>query len=47
MDIDVFTGDTTEYHYFLAVFEEMVEKKIDDARSRLTRLIKYTDGEPK
>ena len=34
------------YHYFLAVFEEVVEK-IDDARGRLTRLIKYTDGEPK
>ena len=25
----------------------MGEKKIDDARGRLTRLIKYTDGEPK
>ena len=47
VDIDVFTGDPTEYHYFLAVFEEVVEKKIDDARGRLTRLIKYTDGEPK
>ena len=34
------------YHYFLAVFDEVVEK-IDDARGRLTRLIKYTDGEPK
>ena len=47
VDIDVFTGDPTEYLYFLAVFEEVVEKKIDDARGRLTRLIKYTDGEPK
>ena len=47
VDIDVFTGDPTKYHYFLAVFEEVVDKKIDDARGRLTRLIKYTDGEPK
>ena len=47
VDIDVFTGDLTEYHYFLAVFEEVVEKKIDDARGRLSRLIKYTDREPK
>ena len=47
VDIVVFTGDPTEYHYFLAVFEEVVEKKIDDARGRLTRLIKCTDGEPK
>ena len=34
VDIDAFIGDPTEYHYFLAVLE-----KIDDARSRLTRLI--------
>ena len=47
VDIVVFTGDPTEYHYFLTVFEEVVEKKIDDARGRLTRLIKCTDGEPK
>ena len=47
VDIDVFTGDPTEYHYFLVVFEEVVEKKIDDARGMLTRLIKYTGGEPK
>ena len=47
VDIDVFTGDLTEYHYFLAVFEEVVEQKIDDARGRLSRLIKYTDREPK
>ena len=25
----------------------MLQKKIDDARGRLTRLIKYTDGGPK
>ena len=47
VDIDVFTGDPTKYHYFLAVFKEVVEKKIGDARGRLTRLIKYIDGEPK
>ena len=47
VDFDVFTGDPTKYHYFLAVFEEVVQKKIDDARGGLTRFIKYTDGEPK
>ena len=26
VDIDVLTGDLTEYHYLLAVFEEKVEK---------------------
>ena len=34
VDIDAFIGDPTKYHYFLAVLE-----KIDDVRSRLTRLI--------
>ena len=47
VDIDVFTGNPTEYHYFIAVFEEVVENKIDDASGRLTRLTKYNDGEPK
>ena len=47
VDIDVFTGNPTEYHYFLAAFDEVVEKKIDDARVRFIRLIKYTEGEPK
>ena len=35
------------YHYFVALFSEVVETKIDDPRGRLTRLIKYTVGEPK
>ena len=39
VDIDAFIGDPTEYHYFLAVLE-----KIDDARSRLTRLIICEDN---
>ena len=33
--------------YFIAVFEEVVEKKIDDPRVRLARLIRYTESEPK
>ena len=47
VDIDIFTGDPVDYHYFIAVFDKVVEKKIDDPRGRLTRLIKYTDGQPK
>ena len=35
------------YQHFIAVFDEVVEKKIDDPRGGLTRLIKYTDGQPK
>ena len=43
-DIDIFTGDPVHYHYFFDVFDEVVVKKIDYPRARLTRLIKYTDG---
>ena len=47
VDIDIFSGEPVDYHYFIAVFEEVVEKKIDDPRGRLARLISYTEGEPK
>ena len=30
VDIYIFSGDPVDYHYFIAVFEEVVEKKIDD-----------------
>ena len=34
-------------HYFMEVFKEVVEKKIEDPRGRLTRVIKYTTREAK
>ena len=45
-DVKIFNGDPVDYHYFIAVFDELIEKKIDDPRGRLTRLIKYTDSQP-
>lgn len=30
VDIDIFTVDPVDYHYFIAVFDEVAEKKIDD-----------------
>ena len=47
VDIDIFSGDPVDYHYFIAVFEEVVEKKIDDPQGRLARVIRYTYGKPK
>ena len=47
INIDVFGGNPLEFHYFMAVFDEAVEKKIEDPRGKLTRLIKYTTGEVK
>ena len=43
--IDIFRGDTLEYHYFILVFREVVELKIVDPHGRLVRLVKYTEGE--
>ena len=36
-----------EFHYFIAVFKEVVEKRVDDERGKLTPLIKYTKGDTK
>ena len=46
-DIDVFSGDPLDYHYFRASFRDAVESRIRDQQGLLTRLIKYTAGEPK
>ena len=35
-DIDTFSGDHLEYHYFMEVFKEVVEKRIEDPRGRFT-----------
>ena len=35
----IFKGDPVDYHYFIAVFDEVVEKKIDDLWGRLKKLI--------
>ena len=45
--LDVFDGNPLEYHNFITLFHEVVEKRIDDPGGRLTRLIKYTKGDPK
>ena len=45
VDIDKFDGNPINYHYFTAIFKEIVESKIDDRRECLARLVKYTKGE--
>ena len=47
VDMEPFDGNTLNYHYFIALFKEVVESKIDDIRGRLTRFIKYTIGDAK
>ena len=46
-DLDVFDGNPLNFHHFMAVFREVVEKKIEDLCGRLTQLIKYTTDEVK
>ena len=47
VDIEPVDGNTLNYHYFMVLFKEVVESKIDDPRGRLTGLIKYTTGDAK
>ena len=47
MEIDTFKGDLLEYHYFMSVFTEAVEKKFSDPQGRLVNLLKLTDREAK
>ena len=37
VDIDIFSGDSADCHYFI-VFEEVVEKKIDGSRDKADKV---------
>ena len=45
VDIEIFDGNVLNYHYFMALFREVVESKVDDSRGKLIKLIKYTSGD--
>ena len=45
-DIEPFEGNPLDFTYFMSILQESVEKKIDNLRGRLTRLIKCTRAEP-
>ena len=47
VDIEIFDGNVISYHYFVALFREVVESKVDHPRGKITRLIKYTSGDAK
>lgn len=42
IDLHVLGGNPSEFHYFMAVFDEAFKMKIEDPCVKLTRLIKYT-----
>ena len=45
IEIKTFDGNPLEYHHFVDLFREVVEKWIQDIKGRLLRLLKYTKGE--
>ena len=45
MEIEIFTENPLDYHYFMSVFKEAMEYEIDDLLGRLVQLLKYTEGE--
>ena len=47
VNIDTFKVDPLEFLYFIASFEEVVERKIKDQKGCLTRLLKYLAEELK
>ena len=47
LDIETSDGDPMQFHYFMGIFHEVVERKVEDAQGRLTRLIKFTKDEAK
>ena len=47
IEIVAFDGNPMEFHYFMAVFKEVVEKRVDGERGKITCLIKYTKGDAK
>ena len=44
---DLFDEKPLEFNYFMSLFEELVEGKIEDQKGRVTRLIKFKTGEAK
>ena len=45
VDIGKFDGNPINYQYFMNIFKEVVEDRIEDPTGRLIRLIKHRDGE--
>ena len=46
-EIETFSGNLLDYHYFIKNFRDQVESCIDSQSGRLNRLIRFTSGEAK
>ena len=47
IELDIFEGNPLDFNYFMRLSHEVIEKRIDDPRGRLARLLKYTSGNAK
>ena len=47
VELDMFSGSSIDYPYFMATFAQVVEENIPDQRGRLSILVKYTKGDVK
>ena len=47
VEIDKFEGDPLEYGSFMSVFDELVDRRVNDSQVKLTRLLQYTSGPAK
>ena len=47
VELDKFDGNPLEYLTFIAVFDEMVDRRVADAQVKLTWLLQYTSGSVK
>ena len=47
VDLEPFDENPLEYIYFMSMFKESVEQKIEDTKGRLVRLIQYTREDAK
>ena len=47
IDIDIFSSNLVDFNYFMAVFSEIVENKVDGRKEKVTQLIKYTTSDAK
>ena len=45
--IDKFGGNSLDYQYYKSMFNTVTKKKASDQKRRLTRQLKFTDGEAK
>ena len=45
VDMECFGGNVLEYCYFMALFSEVAESKIENQRGRPARLMKYAVGD--